>query len=174
MWIELHDTASDHPKILKLARDLGVPPVTSLGHIVSLWIWTLRMAPDGDLSSFDVDDIEIGARWEGAAGLFVSSCIKRQLIDDSDEGMTIHDWQSYSGGFLKQSMRKAKDRERKRETRSKPKLEESCPQNVHGQNADVRKMSTDKSRTSATCPQMSARTGQDKTGQDRTEETILG
>lgn len=113
MWIELHDGARDHPKVLKLARDLAISQVTALGHMVSLWAWTLRMAPDGNLSSFDSADIEIGAKWDGIPGAFVAACTSRRLLDLINGGYFVHDWIHYSGS-LKVAERKRRERRRKR------------------------------------------------------------
>src|SRR5690349_23124357 len=113
MYVELHDGVRDHPKILKLARDLGVPNVVALGHMCSLWTWALRMAPDGDLGSFDVEDIEIGAQWAGAPGMFVSSAISRKLLDKTEFGFVVHDW-SERAGSLKTAKRVAAHRARRR------------------------------------------------------------
>lgn len=113
MWIELHDSARDHPKILKLARDLKIPKVNALGHIASLWTWALRMAPDGDLSSFDVDDIEIGAEWNGDSGAFLAAAVERRLIDVQDGAHYLHDWEHYAQ-HLKAAKRKRDERARKR------------------------------------------------------------
>lgn len=112
MWIELHDTARDHPKILKIARDLGITPVHALGHVVSLWTWTLRMAPDGCLASFDGDDIELAAQWDGKPGAFIASCTNRNLLDDKAGVMSIHDWMEFAGS-LKAARRAKASRERK-------------------------------------------------------------
>ncbi len=109
MWIELHDGARDHPKILKVARDLEIPRAHALGLICSLWTWTLRMAPDGNLSSFDTDDIELAAGWEGKPGAFMESIVERKLLDKIPGGYACHDWQDYSGS-LKAAERKRRER----------------------------------------------------------------
>ncbi len=112
MWIELHDTVREHPKIAKLARRLGVPLVQAIGHVTALWCWTLRMAPDGDLRSFDSEDIEVAAMWEGPPGAFVAAAVAVRLLDARSNGHVIHDWDDYSGS-LKAAERKRKERERK-------------------------------------------------------------
>lgn len=114
MWIELHDGARDHPKILKVARDLGIPKVHVLGHVCSLWTWTLRMAPDGDLSSFDHEDIEIAAEWDGEPGKFITACIERGLLDRTEYGLAIHDWFDFAGS-LKSAQRSREYRQRQRD-----------------------------------------------------------
>ena len=115
MWIELHDSSRDHPKILKLARKLKIDPAHALGLICSLWTWTLRMAPDGNLSSFEPDDIEIGAGWTGEEGAFVAACRSKpiKLLDAEKDGLVCHDWEDYSGS-LKAAKRARDYRKRKR------------------------------------------------------------
>ena len=117
MWLEFHDSARDHPKILKVAKDLGIEEAHALGHVAALWAWTLTMAPDGELSSFDYDDIEIGAKWKGEAGAFVRAAINRKLLDKIDgdaANLKCHDWEDYAQ-HLKAAQRKREERARKRE-----------------------------------------------------------
>jgi hypothetical protein len=133
MWIEFHDSAADHRKVLKLARRLEISPTTALGHLATLWTWTLRIAPDGDLSGFDAEDIEIGAKWDGAPGLFVRAAVACRLIDEDEMGFEIHDWKHYSGS-LKAAERKQAERARKRAQAQNPPPQE---RDSHGQSRDV-------------------------------------
>jgi hypothetical protein len=115
MWIELHDSSRDHPKILKLARDLGIKPVYALGHVTSLWTWVLRMAPDGCLDSFDGDDIELAAQWDGEPGKLFFALKERKLLDAQKNGsLSVHDWNYYSG-TLKIKERVRQHRENKKQ-----------------------------------------------------------
>lgn len=52
----------DHPKIIKLERQLGLEGVTAL---LRLWLWAAQNRPSGMLSGMDGEDIEIAARWKG-------------------------------------------------------------------------------------------------------------
>jgi hypothetical protein len=116
MWLELHDSVRDHPKLIKSSRDLGIPKVYLLGHLSSLWTWTLRMAPDGNLSSFSEEDIEIGAEWEGPPGKLIDVLVKRGWIDQIDGGFEVHDWREYAR-HLKAAEWKRQERERKERKR---------------------------------------------------------
>lgn len=118
MWIELHDSSRDHPKIIKAAKELQISQVEMLGHMCSLWTWTLRMAPDGDLGSFDSDDIAIGAMWDADPALFVGACVKYDLLDVTEYGMAVHDWEDFSGS-LKSAKRAREYRSRKRNAASR-------------------------------------------------------
>jgi hypothetical protein len=114
MWIELHDSAREHPKVLRLARRLRISNSQALGHVISLWCWTLRMAPDGDLSSFCGEDLEVAAQWEGEPGAFVNAALEMRLVDRGEFGLVVHDWEDYSGS-LKAAKRTREHRARKAE-----------------------------------------------------------
>ena len=45
----------DHPKIIKLERQLGLEGVTAL---LRLWLWAAQNRPSGILSGMDGEDIE--------------------------------------------------------------------------------------------------------------------
>jgi len=148
VWIELHDTARDHPKILKLAKDLGVSRVTALGHMCSLWLWCLRMSADGCLVSMDIEDIEIGAGWEGTSGAFVEAAKRRELITANEHNEPVlNDWEQYAT-HLKAAERKKKDRDRKRAEREKKRLSTD----VQGHPRMSTKIRTDQTRPDQTRP----------------------
>lgn len=119
MWIELHDSAREHPKVLKLAKRLGITRVQALGHVISLWCWTLRMAADGDLRSFDSEDLELAADWDGTAGHFVEAALAVRLLDKGRYGFIVHDWDDYSGS-LKAAQRTREWRKRKEDRGDDP------------------------------------------------------
>jgi hypothetical protein len=74
----------------------------------------LRMSPDGDLSSFDNEDIEDAAGWDGDSGLFLKSASKNKLLDEIESGsFQLHDWIDYASR-LKARVRKRAERERKK------------------------------------------------------------
>lgn len=93
-WTPLHQELPGHPKTRKLARRLGLDTATTVGHLVCLWLWALGYAVDGDLSSFDADEIAIGAEWGGDADEFVGALLDARFLD---EDRTMHDWHEYGG-----------------------------------------------------------------------------
>uniref|UniRef100_A0A6M3LEJ5 Uncharacterized protein n=1 Tax=viral metagenome TaxID=1070528 RepID=A0A6M3LEJ5_9ZZZZ len=117
MWIELHDTAVDHPKIKKASRDCDVIVPHFVGLLVTLWTWTLRFAPDGDLESFSRGEIEVAVGWDGVPGKFVAACIKNRLLDETEDGLCVHDWDDYSGS-LKAAKRAREYRKRKKSSKA--------------------------------------------------------
>lgn len=111
MWIELHESARQHPKVLRLSRDLAVTWPTAFGYVCALWTWTLTMAPDGDLSSFEPEDIEFGCGWDGEPGILFQALLDRRLLDEDGNTVTVHDWWDFAGS-LKAAKRKRKSRKR--------------------------------------------------------------
>ena len=110
-WIESHQEVGRHPKTKKLARLLGVSLPAAVGHLHYLWWWALDFAQDGLLDKYDNDDIADAMQWDGDADTLVSALISAGYIDETDDGLAIHDWRDYAGKLIE---RRAKDRERKR------------------------------------------------------------
>lgn len=153
MWIQLHDNVIDHPKTHRIAKELKISRVQVLGHLAALWTWTLRIAPDGDLSQYDEADIEIGAHWEGEPGIFVAALTDRYL-DFRDNGFSVHDWFDYAGS-LKAALRKKLQRARSLENSS---VSRDSPATVAG-------LSPDCPRTVVDCPAGEERRGEEKRGE---------
>lgn len=83
----------DHPKIIKLERQLGLEGVTAL---LRLWLWAAQNRPSGILSGMDGEDIEIAARWKGVQGEFNGVVTRLKLLDTVGEICQIHDWQEHN------------------------------------------------------------------------------
>lgn len=110
-WIESHQEVGRHPKTKKLARLLGVSLPAAVGHLHYLWWWALDFAQDGTLEKFDNYDLADAMQWDGDPDALVEALISSGYIDDTDDGLMIHDWGEYAGKLLE---RRAKDRARKR------------------------------------------------------------
>ena len=68
----------DHPKIIKLERQLGLEGVVAL---MRLWLWAAQNRPSGALSGMDDEDIAIAARWNGEATAFKDVVTRLKLLD---------------------------------------------------------------------------------------------
>ena len=98
----------DHPKTIKLERRLGWPGIKSL---MRLWFFCAENRPEGDLSGMDAEEIEIAAKWNGKAGLFVSTLEELKWLDRRDEtGFLIHDWPDHEGYVIHSRARMEKAR----------------------------------------------------------------
>lgn len=91
-WLRLDADLPGHPKVRRLARALGIEPVTATGHVVTLWCWALRYAAEGDLSAFTADDLEDGAGWGGERGAFARALEEVGFVDRDDQGAELHGW----------------------------------------------------------------------------------
>lgn len=148
-WIKLHANAFAHPKTLRMAKRLGVSPAAVVGHLASLWTWALEYAPQGDLASFEVEELEIAAGWEGDDGAFVNAAVVAGYLDATEAGLlhdralTIHDWNDYAGNLLarrernRDYMRKARGHHVGTTARPRGGLEKSREELNHSSPADA-------------------------------------
>ena len=83
----------DHPKIIKLERQLGYEGVIAL---IRLWLWVAQNRPSGLLSGMDDEDIAIAARWNGEATAFMDVITRLRLLDVESDTCLIHDWQEHN------------------------------------------------------------------------------
>ena len=117
--IGLENTFRSHPKIKRLARQLDISFVTAKGHIVTLWAWAIDYAPDGNLASYDPEDVEEGAEWEGASRKFIDAAVAVGLLDGTvaDENLEIHGWmkRAHSWRRAHQKRQERQDRNTKKD-----------------------------------------------------------
>jgi hypothetical protein len=105
-WVQSHADLRQHPKLKRAARAAGCSPIQMTGHLHWLWWWALDIAPDGDLSPYDPDDIADAAGWEGDPSVFVSALMGCGPGDKDgflDPDMRLHDWDEYGGKYRKRS-----------------------------------------------------------------------
>lgn len=100
-------SATSHPKILKLMRRCGD---IAFFNLIKLWTFVAQNKPDGDLTGMDVDDIEIAAGWNGECSTFYRALLDLCLLDATEEGLFVHDWQDHNSfaAFAKERSEKAK------------------------------------------------------------------
>lgn len=103
MWIKAHSALARHPKTRRLARTLGISVPEAIGHLMMLWWWGTDYAQDGDLSSFDPEDIADAAGWDGDPDVLVEamvSCSPRGsgFLDRTEDGwLVLHEWEEHCG-----------------------------------------------------------------------------
>lgn len=114
-WIELHQAVWTHRKTVSLAIKLGLDATYAAAHIIRLWTWALDNVEDGDLSGLPPEVIAFGADWKGDPETFVNAAIYAKWLDETEEGLYIHDWEDYAGKLME---RRAAERERSRKRRA--------------------------------------------------------
>ncbi len=73
-WIRTDVSGPDHPKVLRLSRKLRIERYHAWGLVSGLWCWVARLAPDGDLSSFEGREVRTGSHCFGCTAGAGSSC----------------------------------------------------------------------------------------------------
>jgi hypothetical protein len=80
----------------------------------------LDFAPDGEISSFDEDEIADAALWKGDPGKFVKALNNAGFVDSEKGKNTIHDWDDYAGRLIEQrEITREKARERNKRYRER-------------------------------------------------------
>ena len=114
-WIKSDQRLANHPKLILLAKELGVSKVQALGHLHLLWYWTLEYAEDGEIKYLDL--LADACEWSEDPKTFINSLIKYEFIDKiGSNRYIIHDWLDYSGAYYE---KKLYNRIKKQESRDK-------------------------------------------------------
>ncbi len=119
-WLKIDQTLRDHRKVCDAAGDLKVKPAHMAGMLVLFWLWAIDNAPDGNLSNMSPASIAAGAQFYGNAAKFVQVLVSRGLLDETPDGLTIHDWYEHAGGLLEiREIERKQTRERVRRLRDR-------------------------------------------------------
>lgn len=121
-WIKSDQSLANHPKLILLARALGISKVEALGHLHLLWYWVLEYADDGELKYLDL--IPDACDWGGEHKIFLDSLIQYGFIDEvNGNEYHVHDWLDYSGALyekrLYNRLKKAESRDKIQENQEK-------------------------------------------------------
>lgn len=112
-WVRVDCASIAHPKVIRVARLLGVERPHALGLIVGVWAFGAAHAPAGRLASFEGAEIESWVGWAGREGALVEALVSARLLDETEHGLEIHDWPEYTSG-LREAERKRRYREKLR------------------------------------------------------------
>jgi hypothetical protein len=126
-FIQLHQELFNHIKLRRAAKLLSMPKVHVVGHLASLWCWSLDNAPSGDLSSIDIDIIAEVAEFDGDASLFIDALSTAGFLEKDRDNLYIHDWEDYAEKLI--TRRKA-DADRKRADRESRRTSAGHPQGI--------------------------------------------
>lgn len=120
-WIKSDQSLANHPKLILLARELGISKVQALGHLHLLWYWVLEYADDGELKYLDL--LPDACEWNEDPNDFLKALIKYEFIDKVGDKHFIHDWLDYSGALyekrLYNRLKKAESRDKMQEKQEK-------------------------------------------------------
>ena len=154
-WIKSDQSLANHPKLILLARALGISKVEALGHLHLLWDWVLEYADDGELKYLDL--IPDACEWSGDQQVFLDALIKYGFIDttyDPEDNFTeyhVHDWLDYSGAlYEKRLYNRLKKQESREKMAKKTKIDDNltiCDDDLTSfDSQDLEKSRVEKSR----------------------------
>jgi hypothetical protein len=121
----------DHPKLLALARALGVHRVVAVGTLELLWHWTARYAPRGDVGRYPDESIAQGVLWDGDPSALTRALAASGWLDEcSEHRLIVHDWAQHADDATKKHLsrnnlqfacvsRQSPDKSRQRRTKSR-------------------------------------------------------
>lgn len=114
LWVKVDADLVKSPKIARLAKILKISRAQARGHIIALWLNTLRYQPDGDVTRFGYAGIAELAEWPGEpARAFIYALKNSVLLDiigkNTQAKLYIHDWYDYAGPFLLARAKKSHD-----------------------------------------------------------------
>ena len=88
---------TDHPKTKALARALDLPLYGAVGVLESLWHWTARHAPAGDVGRFSDADISDGVYWDRDPATLIGALVEcRWLERHPQHRLVIHHWPDHA------------------------------------------------------------------------------
>ncbi len=109
-----------HPKMLRLADELGIPLPYAVGIMEMLWQFTADFAPAGDIGKFDDTRIAAAVGWPKKPAVLIAALIECRWVDVDhldetltglDETLTrklvVHDWSEHADRGVCQKLKNA-------------------------------------------------------------------
>lgn len=91
----------DHPKMLMLQARLGLPKYAAVGLLESLWQFTARYAPAGDIGKYPSLVIAQSIGWDRDPDQLIAALVETGWIDRDGEGqLVVHDWSEHADDFV--------------------------------------------------------------------------
>lgn len=96
-------------KFKKLKLKLGLAQWQAIGLLESLWMFTARNAPLGDIGKHSNEDIAVHLEWSGDPDSLIDILVECRWIDRSDEHrLLIHDWSDHLPMWLQGNLKRHK------------------------------------------------------------------
>jgi len=94
--------AIETAKFKQFKRKLKIPQYVAVGILESLWMYTVRNAPLGNIGRHSDDLILSSIEWDGDDKALMDALIECQWLDVSDEHrLVVHDWDDHMPNWLK-------------------------------------------------------------------------
>lgn len=90
----------DHPKMLMLASLLGLEKWGAVGVMESVWHFTAKYAPAGDIGKYTDEMIAVGIGWSKSAEQLISALVESKWLEMSGQvRLYVHDWHHHSDDY---------------------------------------------------------------------------
>lgn len=95
----------DHPKFAHLKHLLGLKKFEALGLLESLWHFTGKYAPQGNVGKYSDVEIEIWLEWGREPGAAVRALVESRWLDrDATHRLIVHDWSRHADDATRKSL----------------------------------------------------------------------
>ncbi len=118
-------------KFKKLKMRLGLAQWQAIGLLESLWMFTARNAPLGDIGKHSNEDIAVHLEWTGNPDSLIDELIDCRWLDRSDEHrLLIHDWADHlpmwlQGNLTRHQKKPISTKQPAKQATKQPAIEES-------------------------------------------------
>lgn len=93
----------EHPKVVRLAKMLGVRRCTAVGVLEMLWHLTARYTPRGDVGKWSDEEIATALDWDGVPERLTHALVSCGLLEEHPEHrLIVHDWPEHADKAVKQ------------------------------------------------------------------------
>jgi len=97
-----------HPKLLRVARQLGCKPYAAIGLLEALLDWAYSFARRGDVGRFSDEDIAEAVGWDGNAHDFIAALVETRWLDRClTHRLVIHDLAEHADRTWRQALDRA-------------------------------------------------------------------
>ena len=91
----------DHPKFAELGARLSLPKYAALGLLESIWHFTGRFAPQGNIGKYSDQAIESWIGWDRDPGAVIPALTESRWMDaDAAHRMLVHDWPQHADAMV--------------------------------------------------------------------------
>ena len=119
-WIKVQDTLPDHRKVIGAASALKMDKDAFVGKLVRLWLWALNHRESGFLRENEAETVAEIMRFKGKPAALMAALLDAGLLDVTEGGYMIHDWQESVGMLMaSREEKRAQTRQRVKKHREK-------------------------------------------------------
>ena len=107
-WFSLDCCIHSSPKIVELSAQLGLDLDTTVGKLCRLYAWAKTAGNiDGFIGRLPADEIAGIMRWKQKPEKLIKTMTECGLLDESEDGYTIHGWYEANGKSTEKSINDA-------------------------------------------------------------------